>query len=85
MSKRLEIIGISAAVIIFSTIIIACSKYTKAAEEKRMVVLSHESGGDIVYDCETGIEYWVSLGHYNYGNLSVLLNENGKPLIFERN
>ena len=37
----------------------------------------------IAYDTETGIEYSVSNGAYNHGTLTILVDADGKPLIYE--
>jgi hypothetical protein len=34
----------------------------------------------VVVDTETGVEYAVSTGAYNWGNMTVLVDETGKPL-----
>lgn len=45
--------------------------------------ISKEYGGDIVYDSRTGVQYWRSDGSYNHGTLTVLLDTDGKPLIYK--
>ena len=45
--------------------------------------ISSEYGGDIVYDSRTGVQYWRSNGSYNHGSLTVLLDADGKPLIYK--
>lgn len=37
----------------------------------------------VAYDTETGIEYAVSNGPYDSGTLTVLVDANGNPLIYE--
>jgi len=44
--------------------------------------ISSEFGGSIVYDSRTGVQYWRSEGKYNYGTLTVLLDIDGKPLVY---
>ena len=46
-------------------------------------VISEEADGKIVYDTRTGVEYWKSWSSYTYGNLTVLVDKDGKPLIFK--
>lgn len=84
MNKRIGFVVITAIVMMLSSILISCGDGVKADDE-RMVTISREGYGYIVYDRETGVEYWMSGGSYNLGNLNVLYNEDGKPLIFERN
>lgn len=47
-------------------------------------ILSDEEHGNIVYDTRTGVEYWCSTGVYNSGTLTVLVDADGKPLIYDR-
>ena len=53
--------------------------------EKRFKVLDGEISDNfyIAYDTVTGIEYSVSNGLYNHGTLTVLVDADGKPLIYE--
>lgn len=46
--------------------------------------ISDEINGEIVYDTRTGVEYWKSSSAYNYGNLTLLVDADGKPLIYDR-
>lgn len=39
--------------------------------------------GRVVVDNETGVMYWLSDGAYNRGTLTLLVDEAGKPKIFE--
>lgn len=43
--------------------------------------LSNEGNGAIIYDTRTGVEYWMSYGYSNV--LSVLVDPDGKPLIYK--
>ena len=40
--------------------------------------------GRVVVDSNTGVMYWMSMGTYNGGTLTLLVDEAGKPRIFER-
>lgn len=46
-------------------------------------ILSEEYG-DIIYDTRTGVEYWCSTAAYNRGSLTMLVDADGKPLIYDR-
>ena len=37
----------------------------------------------VVYDNETKVMYAVSDGHYNYGNLTLLVNPDGTPKLYD--
>lgn len=52
-------------------------------ENVRMVQISVEKNGYIVFDVETGVQYWRSNGSYTRGNLTMLVDAEGKPLIYE--
>ena len=49
----------------------------------RFVTISDEYYGEIVYDSMTGVEYWMSTPAYNQGNLTLLIDSEGKPLIYK--
>ena len=59
--------------------------YGEEPSEKRFKVLDGEIFDNfyIAYDTVTGIEYSVSNGLYNHGTLTVLVDADGKPLIYE--
>ncbi len=46
--------------------------------------ISKEINGRIIYDTRTGVEYWMSSCAYSYGNLTLLVDAEGKPLIYDR-
>ncbi len=46
--------------------------------------ICHEECGDIVYDTRTGVEYWRSAAAYNCGTFTLLVDADGKPLIYDR-
>lgn len=47
-------------------------------------ILSDEGNGEIVYDTRTGVEYWMSSSINNYGSITLLVDAEGKPLIYDR-
>lgn len=55
----------------------------KKEQDSYFIRISQEHAGDVVYDSRTGVQYWRSNGAYNYGTLTVLLDANGKPLIYK--
>lgn len=54
----------------------------KAMGEECFKTLYKESYGSVIYDTRTGVEYWRSEGVYNWGSLTLLVDEEGKPLIY---
>ncbi len=78
-------------IILLTTILSGCGQRTIQNEAKKeqdsyntyFIKVSEEYCGDIVYDSRTGVQYWRSSGAYNAGNLTVLLDTDGKPLIYK--
>ena len=47
-----------------------------------MVYIGQPRYGYIVYDSQTNVEYWLSRDPYNSGSLTLLVDAEGKPLIY---
>lgn len=65
--------------------LVGCSANTISSENQhRFFVLSNETTIDfcVVYDRTTGVEYAVSRGGYNRGAVTLLVDAEGKPLIY---
>lgn len=56
--------------------------YQETIESNYFKTVSIEKFGVIVYDTRTGVEYWLSSGFNNYGSLTLLVDKDGKPLIY---
>lgn len=69
-------------VVVFIIIAIFFTVKANAMEEECFKVLYHEQYGDVVYDVRTGVQYWRSDARYNEGTLTLLVDENGKPLVY---
>lgn len=54
----------------------------KGKIDKRFVYVNSEVYFEIYYDKETKVMYAVSTGQYNKGNIVMLVNANGKPLLY---
>lgn len=54
-----------------------------AETEKRFVKISDEGAFYICYDKKTKVEYAVSDVYYNVGTLTLLVDAEGKPLLYE--
>ena len=59
-----------------------CSVKTDA-DSARFVRIDSNSDFYIIYDRTTGVEYAVSDGTYNIGVVTLLVDTDGKPLIYE--
>ena len=70
------------AVLILAVMLISCSSNTEANARNtdRFELIQSTSWCDVVIDTETGVEYAVSTGAYNWGSMTVLVDETGKPL-----
>ena len=53
------------------------------SETSRFMELERTNRWLIVADKETGVMYSVSNGGYNQGTFTLLVDENGKPLVWE--
>ena len=54
-----------------------------AAEKNRFTFVSSEHHFNIYYDKKTKVMYAVSDGQYNRGNVVLLVDADGKPLLYE--
>ena len=78
-------------ILLLATTLSGCGERTIQNEAKKeqdsyntyFIRISSEFCGDIVYDSRTGVQYWRSDAAYNSGNLTVLLDTDGKPLIYK--
>ena len=64
-----------------SGILIGCTK-VGAMNEMCFKTLHKENYGRVVYDTRTGVQYWMSSGVHNAGSLTLLVDENGNPLLY---
>lgn len=78
-NKRLTILFIIVSLIILAcAFFVGCSSEV-SSDENRMVMISKEKFGCIVYDRKTKVEYWSSANT----SLTLLVDENGNPLIYK--
>ena len=47
------------------------------------MIVSNERYGDVLVDKTTGVMYWMSRDFYNDGTLTLLINADGTPRIWE--
>ena len=53
------------------------------ADNRMFMVVSEERHGKVLVDKSTGVMYWMSYGSYNAGTLTLLINADGTPRIWE--
>ena len=73
------------AMLTLAVILVSCSSSTEANAHNvdRFELIQSTLWCDVIVDTETGVEYAFSTGAYNYGSMTVLVDETGKPLIWK--
>lgn len=56
---------------------------TKEDQASMFVVVENALSWDVVYHRETGVMYAVSHGYYNSGTFTLMVDRDGKPLIWK--
>lgn len=86
-----EYIKRSIVVVAFAVILSLCSCDINARESvrdkdapSRFVLVERCCIFDVVYDRETKVMYTVSTDGRNSGNVTVLVDNDGKPLLYEK-
>ena len=86
MKKRILLIIMVIAMLV---VLCGCSGMDKVEKKaaanygSRFKIIEEYSCGYIVVDTHTNVEYWLSYSSYNSGNLTLLVDANGDPSIFE--
>lgn len=74
-------------ILLILLMLLGCGKTTKAESEsgkgKRFVTIEIGQTYTIVADCKTGVMYAVSDGAYNHGTFTLLVDEDGNPLLWD--
>lgn len=52
------------------------------AENERFVIIQQEHNGKVMYDKETKVEYFRFGGFNDGGGITVLVDKDGKPLLY---
>lgn len=77
------------AMIIMLLLAVGCAKVEKIERkpepinQSRFMEVEHTGAWQIVADRETGVMYAVSLGVYNIGTFTLLVDADGKPMIYK--
>lgn len=72
-------------------LLVGCSESTKQSnnentyEKYNFTTIMYSDNYNIVYQNETKVMYVMSTGCYNIGNFTVLVDENGKPMLYKEN
>jgi hypothetical protein len=82
--KRIIIAILLFVLILLAVILIPGCTKAKVETTSMFVKVEKTNIWDIVADRKTGVMYAVSRGGYNQGNFTLLVDAEGKPLIYER-
>ena len=52
-------------------------------DNRMFMVVSNEWSGKVLVDKATGVMYWMSYSSNNYGSMTMLVNADGTPRIWE--
>ena len=58
-------------------------EYEATSSNSMFVKVENASDWWVVYHKETKVMYVVSKSRYNYGNFTLMVDENGKPLLWQ--
>jgi hypothetical protein len=53
------------------------------ADNRMFMVVSNEINGKVLVDKATGVMYWMSIYSNNCGNMTLMVNADGTPRIWE--
>lgn len=82
MGRNLFII-ITIILVISISGIFGCLVKVEGKIDRRFAYVNSEVYFDIYYDRETKVMYAISTCQYNKGNIVMLVDANGKPLLYE--
>ena len=72
-------------VIVFIFLFTSCAKVESTQKDGQLsmfVIIEVTSGWEVVYHRDTKVMYAVSTGGYNIGNFTLLVNQDGTPMIY---
>lgn len=88
--KTIKIFSLILIVIALILMLSACcststNEKVEDTEKSRMLRLVeyYPYNGQVVVDTETGVLYWMSMGQYNHGTLTLLVNKDGTPKVLK--
>lgn len=77
---------IIAAIVLAASLMVGCAAQpTEGSTDRESIYRVVETGFnyDIIYDTRTGVMYHMSNGSYNRGTLTLLVNADGTPRVWE--
>lgn len=88
MKKIISVVLIATFILL---LLVGCSGSTKQSNDENtyekydLTTIIYSADYDIVYQNETKVMYVMSTGYYNAGSFTVLVDENGKPMLYKEN
>lgn len=83
MKNKILKISILVIMMVAGLVILTGCGNTSVADNRRFVKINEEGCFAIYYDSKTKVQYAISASAYNYGNVTVLVDRDGKPLLYE--
>lgn len=82
--KRIAII----AIVLLAVLLAGCTKELNSPEKTQepqppFTLVYSGMSYDVVFDNDTYVMYWISRGCYNQGTLTLLVNPDGTPKVWE--
>ena len=71
------------ALLLSITCLTGCSVKTDSDSARFVYIDGSGHNFEVFYDRTTGVEYAVSCGAYNWGAVTLLVDADGKPLIYK--
>ena len=86
--KKLFIKLVAVLIICLTIALCSCGQEIQIDEialsnESMFVLVEETNSWRVVYHKETKVMYAVSVGTYNFGNFTLLVDENGMPLLWQ--
>jgi len=79
-----KIICVIITVVLLSIMIIGCSSQKVKANDSMFIYVSNEKDFYVVYEKDTKVMYMISNGMYNCGTITLLVDQQGNPMIYGR-
>lgn len=83
MKNKIIKISILVIIMVAGLVVLTGCGNISTANSNRFIKISNEGSFAIYYDSKTKVQYAVSMSSYNYGNVTLLVDKDGKPLLYE--
>lgn len=67
----------------FSVMLTGCAAMDPSEDNHYFVDVHKEVGGSICYEIHTHVMYWMAEGSGSFGTLTLLVDADGKPMIWK--